>query len=371
MWVVLFGFGTFFLNYATLVPVGEGMGLTTVTAGSILTIMMVAVVGVQPVASMLNSRFGPRHALGIALILQGISNIVGLVDGSPIAVLLTASIIGGLGFGVLVVSGTAVVPSTVVPSRLGRALGYFGATTDGATALGAPTGLWLIEVIPPVGLRWVGCVLIVVALPALLLIPKTQRSLETSASEYSTENTGSLTGRRFSGLVIVLLPVAIAMTAFGLILAFGPLDNKTSAAEFIVTMQVLAIIGRFLASSALDHRTGKSVMVGAIILALIGLASTALLSGGLELYLAMVVLGFGIGSIQAASLVLCFEQAGNANHGSVAWNMTFDIGLGFAGLVGGFGFTYWGAAATYGVCATALLLTGMLFVMYFRGQRRV
>lgn len=136
MWVVLFGFGTFFLNYATLVPVGEGMGLTTVTAGSILTIMMVAVVGVQPVASMLNSRFGPRHALGIALILQGISNIVGLVDGSPIAVLLTASIIGGLGFGVLVVSGTAVVPSTVVPSRLGRALGYFGATTAGATALG-------------------------------------------------------------------------------------------------------------------------------------------------------------------------------------------------------------------------------------------
>src|SRR5690625_1974924 len=155
MWVVLFGFGTFFLNYATLVPVGEGMGLTTVTAGSILTIMMVAVVGVQPVASMLYSRFGPRHALGIALILQGISNIVGLVDGSPIAVLLTASIIGGLGFGVLVVSGTAVVPSTVVPSRLGRALGYFGATTAGATALGAPTGLWLIEVIPPVGLRWV------------------------------------------------------------------------------------------------------------------------------------------------------------------------------------------------------------------------
>src|SRR5699024_10727265 len=109
------------------------------------------------------------------------------------------------------------------------------------------------------------------------------RSLETSASEYSTENTGSLTGRRFRGLVIVLLPVAIAMTAFGLILAFGALDNKTSAAEFIVTMQVLAIIGRVLASSGMDGGTGKSVMVGAIILALIGVASRAHLSGGLEL----------------------------------------------------------------------------------------
>src|SRR5699024_12791892 len=125
----------------------------------------------------------------------------------------------------------------VVASRLLRARGYFGATTDGATALGAPTGLWLIEVIPPVGLCWVGCVLIVVALPALLLIPNTQRSLETSASEYSTENTGSLTGRRFSGLVIVLLPVAIAMTAFGLILASGPLDSQASAPDVRATMQ--------------------------------------------------------------------------------------------------------------------------------------
>ncbi len=347
------------------------MGLTAVTAGSILTTMMVAVVGVQPVASLLISRFGPRHALCIALLLQGISNVVGLVGGYPIATLLVASIIGGLGFGVLVVSGTAVVPSTVVPSRLGRALGYFGATTAGATAIGAPTGLWLIEAIPPVGLRWVGCVLIVVGLPALLLIPKTQRSPENPASGYSTDHTRSVAGRRLIGLVMVLLPVAIAMTAFGLILAFGPLDDKTTAAEFIVTMQVLAIIGRFLASSALDQRTGKSVMIAAIILTLIGLASTALLSAGLGLYLAMAVLGFGIGSIQAASLVLCFEQAGSANHGSVAWNMTFDIGLGFAGLVGGFGFTYWGAAITYGVCAVALLITGMFFVLYFRGQRRV
>src|SRR5699024_7513974 len=114
MWVVLFGFGTFFLNYATLVPVREGMGLTTVTAGSILTIMMVAVVGVQPVASMLNSRFGPSLARGIALILHGISIIDGLVVGSLIAVLLTASIIGVLGFGVLVVSSTAAVPSSYV-----------------------------------------------------------------------------------------------------------------------------------------------------------------------------------------------------------------------------------------------------------------
>lgn len=371
MWVVLFGFGTFFLNYATLVPVGKDMGLSAVSAGSILTIMMVAVVGVQPLASLLNSRFGPRHALCIALTLQGISNVVGLSGGSPVAVLLAASIIGGLGFGVLVVSGTAVVPSTVVPSRLGRALGYFGATTAGATAIGAPTGLWLIEAIPPVGLRWVGCVLIVVGLPALLFIPKAQRPSESPAPEDSTDGPRRVAGRRFIGLIIVLLPVAIAMTAFGLILAFGPLDNKATTAEFIVTMQVFAIIGRFLASSAVDHRSGKSVMVVAIILTLIGLASTALLSAGLGLYLAMAVLGFGIGSIQAASLVLCFEQAGNANHGSVAWNMTFDIGLGFAGLVGGFGFTYLGAAITYGVCAAALSITGLLFVLYFRSKRQV
>ena len=45
--------------------------------------------------------------------------------------------------------------------------------------------------------------------------------------------------------------------------------------------------------------------------------------------------------------------------------MTFDIGLGVAGLVGGFGFTYWGPAITYIVCAIALTMVGLFFALYF------
>ena len=62
---------------------------------------------------------------------------------------------------------------------------------------------------------------------------------------------------------------------------------------------------------------------------------------------------------------LSAQQAGSANRGSVAWNMTFDIGLGFAGLVGGIGFTYWGAQTTYLACAAILIMTTVAFAWYF------
>jgi predicted MFS family arabinose efflux permease len=85
----------------------------------------------------------------------------------------------------------------------------------------------------------------------------------------------------------------------------------------------------------------------------------------------MAVLGFGTGTVQAASLLMAFQQSGSANRGSVAWNMTFDIGLGFAGLVGGIGFTYWGAQTTYLACAVVLVITTLAFAWFFRRQRRV
>src|SRR5699024_2587893 len=122
MWIVLFGFGTFFLNYSTLVITGERMGLSAVTAGTVLTVMMVAVVVIQPAVPVCNIRLGPRITFALALALQAVGHLLSLIAAYPFAAVLTGSVVGGLGFGILVVLGTAVVPSTVAPDRLGRAL---------------------------------------------------------------------------------------------------------------------------------------------------------------------------------------------------------------------------------------------------------
>lgn len=362
MCIALFGFGTFFLNYATLVSIGTSMGLTAVTSGTILTIMMVSVVAVQPLAPILNHRFGPRTSFLVALSLQALGNLLGLLTHFPLFALIAGSLIGGLGFGILVVIGTAAVPSAVAPERLGKALGYFGVTTSGATAIGAPAGLWLITVMTATSFRWLTFALVLLALPALLAIPQQHQRRGPAAQE---DNLAPQAQTQWGGLVTVLLPVAIVLSSFGLLLAFGPSAPSASPALYIVSMQLLAILGRFLASSSLDRRSPISVMNAGLGITLTGLIFSALLPAGAALIIAMMVLGFGIGAVQAASLLLCFEQARSTSRGSVAWNMTFDIGLGIAGIVGGFGFTYWGPSMTYIACALALTLTGLFFALYF------
>lgn len=369
MWLALFGFGTFFLNYATLVTIGQGMGLSAVTAGTVLTVMMIAVVAVQPLVPAINTRLGSRYTFVIAVGLQALGNVLSLNTQYPFAALLAGSVVGGLGFGVLVVIGTAVVPSAVAPGRLGRALGFYGATTATATALGAPLGLWLLTVLSTSGVRWLSFGLILLALPAILTVPK--KEVTDHTGPHSTDQRQAQPGPKMqiAGLVSVLLPTALVLTVFGLVLAFGPAADDASPALYIAAMQISVIFGRFLGSASLDRYSAVRVMLVGLVTALAGLIVAAILPAGWGLILAMVVLGFGTGSVQAASLLMAFQQAGSANRGSVAWNMTFDIGLGFAGLVGGIGFTYWGAEITYLVCAAILLATSVVFAWYFRTKR--
>ena len=370
MWIALFGFGTFFLNYATLVTIGQGMGLSAVTAGTVLTVMMVAVVAVQPLVPTINTRLGSRYTFLIAVGFQALGNLLSLITQYPFAALLTGSVVGGLGFGVLVVIGTAVVPSAVAPGRLGRALGFYGATAAGATALGAPLGLWLLTVMSTSGVRWLSFGLVLLALPAILTVPK--REITDHAGPHSTEKPRARPARKFqvAGLVSVLLPTALVLTVFGLVLAFGPAADGASPALYIAAMQIAVIFGRFFGSASLDRYSAVRVMLVGLVIALAGLIVAAVVPAGWGLILAMVVLGLGTGSVQSASLLLAFQQAGSANRGSVAWNMTFDIGLGFAGLVGGLGFTYWGAEIPYLLCAAVLLVTSAIFAWHFRTKRR-
>src|SRR5699024_7641975 len=123
-------------------------------------------------------------------------------------------------------------------------------TTATATAIGAPVGLWLLNTLPTAGFRLLSFGLVLLALPAILALPKRQRASTSS----STQDNGSPqpeTRTRVVGLGMVLFPVAIALTVFGVVLAFGPGIPEVSAVAYIVSMQVFAIVGRFLASASL------------------------------------------------------------------------------------------------------------------------
>ena len=157
----------------------------------------------------------------------------------------------------------------------------------------------------------------------------------------------------------MLSPFLVGMVVFGLIVGFGPRDGVAGAALFIGAMQVSAVIGRFAAGAIADKFSPFALNLLGLGLAVIGLVVTVFVFGGL-LFLAMMIIGLGLGTLQSASLVMAFSTVSTPAKASVAWNMNFDIGLAIAGVLGGLGFTYLGDSVTFLLCAFLLLITGVL-----------
>src|SRR5699024_2459023 len=103
------------------------------------------------------------------------------------------------------------------------------------------------------------------------------------------------------GLVLMLSPFLVGMVVFGLIIGFGPGDDVPGAALFIAAMQVSAVIGRFIAGAVADSFPPFALNVLGLALAAIGLVCAVVLYGGF-LFVAMLIIGLGLGTMQSASL---------------------------------------------------------------------
>ncbi|WP_193071817.1 MFS transporter [Brevibacterium sp. FME37] len=372
VWTAMFGFSAFFFSYSTMVSIAAVKGLPTVTGGSVLTTMMIGVIVAQPFAPWVGRVLGLKGALFFALGLQLLGQILGLTVPAPLLGLVLAGLCGGVGFGLFVVLANAAVPSTTSPGRIGKALGIFGGITSLASAVGAPLGLWLVGTVPVWTFRMIVCFSLLLAVPTVVkFLPGRERSTanaSTSDSEVtvrsgarggtSRRSTGRSLGEALS-LVIMLSPFLVGMVVFGLIVGFGPGEDVAGAALYIGAMQVSAVIGRFAAGAIADRFSPFALNLLGLGLAVIGLVVTVFVSGAM-LFLAMMIIGLGLGTLQSASLVMAFSNVSTPAKASVAWNMNFDIGLAIAGVLGGLGFTYLGDSATFLVCALLLLLTGVV-----------
>ncbi|AZT94569.1 MFS transporter [Brevibacterium aurantiacum] len=372
VWTAMFGFSAFFFSYSTMVSIAAVHGLSAVTGGSVLTTMMIGVIAVQPFAPWVGRVLGLKGALFFALGLQLAGQILGLVVPIPLLGLVLAGVCGGVGFGLFVVLANAAVPATTSPGRIGKALGIFGGITSLAAAVGAPLGLWLVGTVPVWTFRMVVCASLLLAVPTVVkYLPGRERKASREPADESGVAVRSRTGkgqsRRKTGrslgdalyLIIMLSPFLIGMVVFGLIVGFGPGEDVAGAALYIGAMQVSAVVGRFVAGAIADRFSPFALNLLGLALAVIGLVVTMFVFGGM-LFLAMMIIGLGLGTLQSASLIMAFANVSTPGKASVAWNMNFDIGLAIAGVLGGLGFTYLGDSATFLVCALLLLVAGVV-----------
>ncbi|MCY1158401.1 MAG: Permease of the major facilitator superfamily [Citricoccus sp.] len=369
MWIALWGFSGFFLSYSTMVPISVERGLSPVAGGALLLVMMLSVIAVQPAAPALQRRLGPRRAIGGSLLLMAAGHGAAVLVPDPAVGLLVMGVAVGCGFGVLVVLATAAVPAVTSPERVGRALGRFGATTAAAAAAGAPLGLWLSAQVPPEAFRGFAAAAVLLALPAMRLIPSRSTVPETRPSALPTQGEDRASGSFWAALAPVLLPFLVSMCAYGLVIAFGPGGDTTHPALFIATMQASAVVSRWVAGALTDRGSPGTVYTVGIVMTVLGLVSVALVPPGWALAACLVLMGLGVGAVQSASLVLAFARAGSRGQASVGWNMTFDSGLGLAGLFGGLGFTFLGSGPTFAGVAGLLLAASL--PLWLRRRRPV
>ncbi|WMY79278.1 MFS transporter [Citricoccus sp. I39-566] len=367
MWIAVWGFSGFFLNYSTMVPIGLERGLDAVTAGTLLTIMMLSVIAVQPAAPALRQRWGPRRTIGSALVLMAAGHGASLAIGHPVAALLVTGLAVGCGFGVLVVVATAAVPLVSRPDRAGRALGQFGAATSSAAAVGAPLGLWLSGAVPLEAFRLVAAACVLLAFVTLRGVP--DRVAEVPGVDVEPGQAGAARAsgpgvipaptRWWAALGPVLLPFLVSMAAYGLVIAFGPGGDTAHPAVFIATMQAASVAGRWGSGSLTDRLDHTVVYTAGIAMTAAGLVAVALAEPPWLMAACLVLMGVGIGTVQSASLVMAFARGGSHGRASVGWNMSFDTGLGLAGVFGGVGFTYLGPGVTFAGVAGLILLAGV------------
>ncbi|MGO1908737.1 MAG: MFS transporter [Brevibacterium linens] len=372
VWTAMFGFSAFFFSYSTMVSIASVNGLSRVTGGSVLTTMMIGVIAVQPFAPWVGRVLGLKGALFFALGLQLLGQLLGLFVTPALLGLVLAGLCGGVGFGLFVVLANAAVPSTTSPGRIGKALGIFGGITSLAAAVGAPFGLWLVGTVPVWTFRIIVCASLLLAVPTVVkFLPGRERKAAkeaTADSDVAIRSGATETrarrqrGRKIGealSLIIMLSPFLVGMVVFGLIVGFGPGEDVAGAALFIGAMQVSAVVGRFAAGAIADRFSPFALNILGLVLAAIGLVITVVVYGG-TLFIAMMIIGLGLGTLQSASLVMAFSAVSSPARASVAWNMNFDIGLAIAGVLGGLGFTYLGDSSTFLLCALLLLLAGAL-----------
>ncbi|MGM7666461.1 MFS transporter [Microbacterium sp. A93] len=372
LWIAVWGFSGFFLSYSTMVPIGLARGLSAVTGGTLLTVMMLSVIVVQPAAPVLRQRWGPRRTVGTSLLLMAAGHGASLVIPHPVAALLVTGLAVGCGFGILVVVATAAVPLVSQPGRAGRALGQFGAATSGAAAVGAPLGLWFSGVVPLENFRLAAAVCVLLAFVTLRGIPDRVAGATAPSASTAEGEAGQGGAARASGtgsepaatgwwaaLGPVLLPFLVSMAAYGLVIAFGPGGDTAHPAVFIATMQAASVAGRWVSGSLTDRLDPTAVYTAGIAMTAAGLVAVALTEPPWLLAACLVLMGVGIGTVQSASLVMAFARAGSHGQASVGWNMSFDTGLGLAGVFGGVGFTYLGSGITFAGVAGLILLAGI------------
>lgn len=370
MWFSVTGFS----GYAVLLPVAplwavEG-GAGTAGAGLVNGVLLGTTVLAQLGVPRLLRAVGPGPGMALGLVLMALGAAAQVVSDT-LPWVLGCAVVRGLGFGILTVTGSAVVGHLAPAALRGRMVGVYGLAVAVPNLVLLPAGVALVD---RVGFA---PVLLLGALPALG-IPAALVLGRLVARATASAGTGPTTpeARATPGLLRAVGPptaVLLAATlAGGALITFLPqVTTPGVAGVALLLMGVAAAAARYGAGHVADSGPGRGErwLGPLLLLAAAGTVACAwgargdgaaawLLGGAL-------LSGIGYGALQNLTLVTAFHRAGpdRVEETSTWWNVGFDGGTALgAVLVGllaaGAGFPVAFAAAAGG-CVLALAAARM------------
>lgn len=329
-------------------------------AGLATGALMLSTVLAELITPRLLGRLGPRPIFAAALVFLGLPALFLPATESVVGVL-AACLVRGLGFGIAVVVGGALVAELAPPARRGEALGIYGVVVT-VPAVGAlPLGVWLVE---EIGFSTTFVVGGVAAMAGLLLVPALR-----GRTERADDHVGMSAAFRSGGLRRPAVVFTATALAGGIVLTFLPLATPAPSTQVVAlalfAQALTATVARWWAGRSGDRRGAATLLAPGALLSAAGIGALLMLPTTWAVLLGMAVFGAGFGIVQNASFSLMFERSTPGGYGAVSgmWNLAYDVGLG-AGAVG-FGLVVAQTGYPAGFALVAVLVVAVLPVVIF------
>jgi len=345
------GGGISFNLLLTVVPLYASASAGDIGAGLATGALMLSTVGAELATPCLVARFGDRLVLAIGLLLLG-APALALPTSSSLAAILAVCLVRGLGFGITVVVGSAMVALLVPAERRGEGLGLFGVVVGFPSVVALPLGVWLVGQIGYPVVFVAGAAVAIVSVAVTPGLPGKETAHEAPF--------GLVAGLRTAALVRPAIIFLGTTVAAGIVVTFLPLAIPGASDELVVlallVQAVAATVTRWLAGWYGDRHGSAGLLLPGVLAATLGIL--ALVTQDQAAAVAgMLLFGAGFGVTQNASLALMFDRvprSGYSTAGAV-WNLAYDAGLG----LGAAGF---GVLASQTGYAPAFLLTAIVML---------
>ena len=318
---------SFFLLLSVMPMLAAAGGAGSSGAGLITGALLLGTVAAEAVAAAATRRFGYRMVLAAGAVLLG-APALAMLTREPQSVMVSVSLVRGLGFGLSGVVTGALTATLLPPGRRGEGLGLLGVVSGVPAVVALPAGVWLAGHHLASVAAAMAAIVGLLPLAAIRWLPGGREARQTARAR---RRPGARSSGRMAGAALRLpLIFAAATIAAGVLDSFLPLakgipSNLSSAA--LLVQAITATLSRWQAGRHGDRYGHARLLVPALAVAALGMATMIFLGSPVLMFAGMVLFGAGFGVIENATFAQLIEQLPEAK-ASALWNLAYDAGYG-------------------------------------------